>query len=121
MVLALDAGEEETVYSAPVYLLRRRGTLSCQLSGAAKGARLASETEDSGKPNLHSASELYSATRNVTAGKELTCCPRFGRFTGDGNCIDQNFVSQLNIPILPLEEPQEVLTINGKFLVKVTH
>lgn len=39
----------------------------------------------------------------------------------NGNFIDQNVVSQLGIPVLPLEEPRDVLAIDGKFLVKVSH
>lgn len=40
---------------------------------------------------------------------------------GVDESVDQNMVIQANIPCLPLPEPKEVLAIDGKFLVNVTH
>lgn len=39
----------------------------------------------------------------------------------DGNFIDESFVGQHKIPTVSLNDPREVLAIDGKFLVKVLH
>lgn len=39
----------------------------------------------------------------------------------DDKFSDQNFVVLTNILTLPLTEPEEVLAIDGKFFVQVTH